>query len=168
MSAPIRIRHAEPADYEAVRRVYEGPRAVWGTMQLPFPSAERWRKRLAEAPEGTYTLVACAGDEVVGVLTLFTFPNFPRRRHVGEIVMAVRDDWQGKGVGTALMAAALDLADNWLNLLRVELDVWVDNEPAIRLYKKFGFVVEGTAAAFGYRAGKFVDAYRMARVRRPD
>lgn len=118
--------------------------------------------------EGAYTLVACAGEEVIGMLNLQTFPNFPRRRHVAELVMAVRDDWQGKGVGTALMVAALDLADNWLNILRVELTVWVDNEPAIRLYKKFGFVVEGTATAFGYRDGKFVDAYQMARVRRPD
>jgi putative acetyltransferase len=168
MTGPVRIRHAEPADYEAVCRIFQGPRAVWGTLQLPFPSLERWRRRLADPAEGIYTLVACAGEEVVGMLSLQTFPNFPRRRHVAELFMAVRDDWQGRGVGTALMAAALDLADNWLNILRVELDVWVDNEPAIRLYKKFGFAVEGTAAAFGYREGKFVDAYRMARVRRPD
>jgi len=168
MTGPVRIRHAEPADYEAVCRIFQGPRAVWGTLQLPFPSLERWRRRLADPAEGIYTLVACAGEEVVGMLSLQTFPNFPRRRHVAELFMAVRDDWQGRGVGTALMAAALDLADNWLNILRVELDVWVDNEPAIRLYKKFGFAVEGTAVAFGYREGKFVDAYRMARVRRPD
>jgi putative acetyltransferase len=48
-------------------------------------------------------------------------------RHVGSIGMAVRDDWQGKGVGTALMEAALDLADNWLNLTRIELRVYTDN-----------------------------------------
>ncbi len=51
----------------------------------------------------------------------------PRRRHVGEIGMAVRDDLQGRGVGTALMRAALDLADNWLDLARVELTVYTDN-----------------------------------------
>lgn len=34
----------------------------------------------------------------------------PRRHHVGQIGMAVRDDWQGKGAGTALMQAAVDLA----------------------------------------------------------
>jgi putative acetyltransferase len=45
--------------------------------------------------------------------------------------MAVRDDWQGKGVGTALMEAALDLADNWLNLTRIELTVYVDNAAGI-------------------------------------
>ena len=56
-----------------------------------------------------------------------TSPTRWRMRHVGSIGMAVRDDWQGKGVGTALMEAALDLADNWLNLTRIELSVYVDN-----------------------------------------
>ena len=162
----ITIRRAEPGDYEAVRRIYEGPRAIWGTLQLPFPSAETWRKRLAEPPEGMYHLLACAENEVVGQLGLHTFPQSPRRRHVGDIGMAVRDDWQGKGAGTALMQAVVDLADRWLNLIRLELDVYTDNEPAIRLYKKFGFTIEGTRVAFAFRDGQYVDTYLMARLRR--
>ena len=47
--------------------------------------------------------------------------------------MAVHDDWAGRGVGTALMQAALDLADNWLGLTRVELTVWADNQAALAL-----------------------------------
>ena len=80
--------------------------------------------------------------------------------------MAVRDDWQGKGAGTALMQAAVDLADKWLNLMRLELDVYTDNEPAIRLYKKFGFVIEGTLVNYAYRDGQYVDTYTMARLRK--
>ena len=60
--------------------------------------------------------------------------------------MAVRDDWQGKGVGTAMMQAVVDLADKWLNLSRLELEVYTDNEPAMRLYQKFGFTIEGTGS----------------------
>ena len=92
-------------------------------------------------------------------------PNFPRRAHVGEIGMAVRDDWQGKGVGSARMQAAVDLADRWQNLRRLELQVYTDNEAGIRLYKKFGFVVEGTHVGYAFRDGQYVDAYAMARVR---
>ncbi|MEK7324874.1 MAG: GNAT family N-acetyltransferase [Chloroflexota bacterium] len=160
----ITIRRAEPGDYEAVRQIFSGPKAVWGTLQLPFPSAESWRKRV-EPAEGVFSLLACAENEVIGQLGLQTFPNAPRRRHVGQIGMAVRDDWQGKGAGTALMQAAVDLADKWLNLTRLELDVYTDNEPAIRLYKKFGFTIEGTLARFAFRDGQFVDAYMMARLR---
>jgi putative acetyltransferase len=161
----ITIRRAEPSDYEAVQRIFAGSQAVWGTLQLPFPAAEDWRKRLAEPAEGVFSLVACAESEVVGQLSLHTFPRNPRRRHVGQIGMAVRDDWQRKGVGTALMQAAVDLADKWLNLTRLELEVYVDNAPAIRLYEKFGFVIEGTLVSFAFRDGRYVDAHLMARLR---
>ena len=159
------VRRAEPDDYKSMHQVWAGPKAIWGTLQLPFPSAELWRKRLAEPPEGTFNLVACAENEIIGQLGLYTFPNHPRRRHAGQIGMAVRDDWQGKGAGTALMQAAVDLADKWLNLTRLELDVYTDNESAIRLYKKFGFVIEGTLVNYAYRDGQFVDTYTMARLR---
>jgi L-phenylalanine/L-methionine N-acetyltransferase len=159
------IRRAEPADYQAVFKIFSGAQAISGTLQLPFPSAEVWRKRLAEPPEGMFSLLACVENEAVGQLGLHTFPNNPRRRHVGQIGMAVRDDWQGRGAGTALMQAAVELADGWLNLSRLELEVFIDNEAAIRLYKKFGFAVEGTLVRFAYRDGQYVDTYFMARLR---
>lgn len=162
----ITIRRTEPRDYEAVQRILAGPKVVWGTLQLPFPSMEQWRKRLVEPPEDLFSLVACVeNDEVVGQLGLQSFPNRPRRRHAGQIGMAVRDDWQGKGVGTALMEAAIDLADNWLNLKRLELEVFVDNTSAIRLYEKCGFTIEGTLVGYAFRNGQYVDTHIMARLR---
>jgi putative acetyltransferase len=161
------IRRAEPSDAEAMRKIFEYPNVIRGTLQVPYPSAENWRKRLAEPPDGTFNLLGCVEDEVVGQMGLHTFPNHPRRRHVGQIGMAVRDDWQGKGAGSALMEAMVDLADNWLNLSRIELEVYTDNLPAIHLYEKFGFVTEGTHRGFAYRDGQFADVYAMARLRQP-
>ena len=162
----IQIRRLEPGDYEAVQKLFTGSKAMQGTLQLPYPSIESWRKRLAEPTEGLYDLVACIGDELVGQLGLHIFHTISRRRHAGQVGMAVRDDWQGKGVGTALMQAAVDIADNWLNLRRLELQVYIDNEPAVHLYQKFGFEIEGTLADFAFRDGQYVDAYMMARVRK--
>ena len=161
----ITVRHLEPEDYKALHRIFSGPRAMAGTLQMPFPSAETWRERLSEPPEGLYSLVACVDGDVVGSLGLHTSPTRWRMRHVGSIGMAVRDDWQGKGVGTALMEAALDLADNWLNLTRIELRVYVDNASGIALYEKFGFEVEGTHRRLAFRNGEYVDAYSMARLK---
>ena len=79
--------------------------------------------------------------------------------------MMVRDDWQGKGVGAAIMQAVIDLADKWLNLTRIELTVFTDNESAIALYRKFGFEIEGTLRKCAFCDGKFLDAYAMARVK---
>ena len=161
----VSVRHAEPGDYEAMHRIMSAPGVAAGTLQLPLQSAEAWRKRLAEPPDGLSLLVACVEGEVVGNLGLETFPNRPRVRHAGSLGMAVRDDWQGKGVGTMLMRAALDLADNWLNLTRIELTVYVGNSSAVALYKRFGFEIEGTHRRYAFRNGEYVDAYSMARIR---
>jgi putative acetyltransferase len=123
----VTIRHAEGSDAEAFHRIMTAPRVVAGTLQLPYQSVERKKNKLAELPEGEYMLVAIVDGEVIGNLDLITKPGNPRTRHVGHLVMAVRDDWQGKGIGTALMEAALDLADNWLNLIRIVLHVYTDN-----------------------------------------
>jgi L-phenylalanine/L-methionine N-acetyltransferase len=163
--ANVSVRHAEPDGAQAIHRILCGPRATAGTLQLPLQSVEGVRKRFSsETREGLYHLVACVDEEVVGHLGLETFTR-PRRRHVGEIGMAVRDDWQGRGVGTALMEAVLDLADNWLNLMRIELSVYTDNAAAVALYEKFGFEIEGTHRRYAFRNGEYVDAYSMARVR---
>lgn len=160
----LTIRRLEPADYAALHRIFSGERVIWGTLQLPAPSLENWRKRLAEPPEGMFGLVACRAEDVVGQVDLYTTAR-PRRRHAGQIGMAVRDDCQGQGVGTALLRAALDLADQWVDLRRLELEVYADNAPAVRLYQKFGFGVEGALVQYAYRAGQYVDVYTMARFR---
>ena len=59
----------------------------------------------------------------------------------------------------------MDLADHWLNLTRLELIVYTDNAPAIRLYEKFGFVREGLHRRYAYREGTWADVYAMARLR---
>ena len=161
----LHIRRAEPDDSPAIYEIFSCPKAFAGTLQLPYPSLEHWRRRLAEADDATHSLVATVGDRVVGMLGVHTFPNRPRRRHAGTIGMAVHDDWHSKGVGTALMRAGIDLADNWLNLRRLELEVYTDNEPAIRLYERFGFEREGTLRQHAFRDGRYVDSYLMARLR---
>ena len=75
-----------------------------------------------------------------------------------------RAEAQGQGVGTALMQAMCDYADRWLGLLRLELTVYVDNAAAIKLYRKFGFEIEGRFRGYAMRDGHLVDAFSMARI----
>ena len=159
----IEIRRVEPGDYQAVCAVHAQPNALAGTLQLPFPSEEAWKERLAKFGERHYGLVACVEGQIVGMLSLQVSPRL-RRAHVGDLGMAVHDKWAGKGVGSALIKAAIDLADKWLNLTRLELTVYTDNEPALHLYKKLGFEIEGTHRKYAFRDGAYVDAYTMARV----
>jgi putative acetyltransferase len=161
---PIVIRRAELADAEAIHSTFTGPKVIAGTLQVPYPSVEMWRKRLTDLSPLDFLLVATIDSDLVGNLGLHEAGKSPRRRHVGSIGMCVRDDSQGRGVGTALMKAAVDLADDWLNYQRLELSVYTDNLAALALYRKFGFVIEGTYRAYAFRDGQYVDSHAMARL----
>ena len=162
----ITIRAAEPADYEAFRETTSQPEAMRGTMQLPFPSAAMWKKRLEEIKEGNHLRVAEIDGKVVGNLGLHPAGTAARRRHAAAIGIMVHDAHHGQGVGSALLTAALNLADNWLQYSRVELTVFLDNEAAIALYKKFGFEIEGTFKQYAFRDGVLADVYAMARLKK--
>ncbi len=161
----IQVRRAEPEDYEAVWRNFTDESAYTGTLQLPFPSRENWRKRLAEPADGHVILVACVDGQVVGNAGLHPAGNSPRRAHALALGVTVPSAWQGKGVGTALLAALTGLADGWLPVFRLELTVFADNARAIALYRKFGFEEEGRMRAYALRDGRYADVLAMARLR---
>jgi ribosomal protein S18 acetylase RimI-like enzyme len=82
-------------------------------------------------------LVAVADGEVIGSV------HVDASRHgFGEIGMAVAREWRGRGVGSALLAAAIEWARG-RGLHKLSLSVWPHNAAAIGLYQKFGFIQEG-------------------------
>ena len=161
----LTIRRAEIEDCDGVYEMFTATTVYAGTLQLPYPSREYWRRRLSENPDSVYNLVGIIDGRIVGMVSVETFPNRPRRRHAGAIGISVHADWQGKGLGKELMRAIVDLADNWLNLTRLELEVYADNEAAIRLYERFGFEVEGRLRQHALRDGQLVDSIVMGRIR---
>lgn len=161
----LTIRRAEAEDCVGIAEMFESSKVYSGTLQVPYPSREYWRRRITENPESAHYLLAIVDERVVGMAGIDTFPTRPRRKHAGAIGISVHEEWQGKGVGGALMRALLDLADNWLNLTRLELEVYADNEAAIHLYERSGFEVEGTLRQYAFRNGTYVDSKIMARLK---
>lgn len=159
----VSIRHSGASDIEQIRQLYAEPSNYANTLQLPFPSADGWTKRFGQLPEGAYSLVACDGERVVGQLGL-SVEQAPRRRHAANIGLGVRSDARRMGVGSALLSAAIDLAEQWLAIRRIELTVYTDNEAAIGLYQKFGFIIEGSFGQYAFRNGAWVDVHAMARL----
>jgi ribosomal protein S18 acetylase RimI-like enzyme len=83
------------------------------------------------------------------------------RHGFGEIGMAVARDWRGRGVGSALMAAAIEWAREQ-GLHKLCLSVFAQNDAAIGLYRKFGFVEEGRRVKQYRRAsGELWDTIEM-------
>ena len=159
----IVIRHAEPEDYDAIRQIHAQPEVYHNTLQVPHPSSHMWQERLADQP-GIKQLVACIGEQVVGHLCIAVAQR-PRRSHVADFGICVDARWQNRGVASALMHTMIDMCDNWLRVDRIELTVFVDNAPAVAVYQKHGFEIEGTGRKYGLRNGEYVDAYFMARVK---
>ena len=160
--SPAIVREFRPSDIPALNAMHNDADVAAQILQVPFTTDAERTEWIRQSPT-VRTLVAVLDGEPVGLLGLVIHQR--RRSHVGSLGMAVRRDLQGKGIGRLLMSAAVDLADNWYNLRRLELEVYTDNTAAIRLYQSFGFEVEGTMRAFGFRLGQYADAYKMARLR---
>lgn len=79
------------------------------------------------------------------------------------MVIGVHSDSRGQGVGKALFAAVTLWAKE-MKLHRLELTVLVKNEVAVNLYKKMGFVIEGTKKDSLLIDGHFEDEYYMAKI----
>jgi putative acetyltransferase len=161
------IRRCKPSDTADIVRMMSDDSVYPGLLQTPYPSEERWRKMLEgnDAPGNTdLALVAVSNDQVVASAGLHGVGQQIRRRHVAGMGISVARQAQGQGIGTALMKALTEYADNWGHLLRIELTVYTDNHKAIRLYQKFGFKEEGVRRAYALRDGVYVDALGMARL----
>ncbi|MBB3655379.1 putative acetyltransferase [Rhizobium sp. BK650] len=159
----LSVRALRVSDAEAVTELINLPGYRAGTLRPPFQSIDAVRKRMENPSPGALNLVVELDGRIVANAGMNRFEG--RRQHAANMGMGVHDDFTGRGIGTFLMAAMLDAADNWHDIKRMELTVYTDNAAAIRLYEKFGFEKEGLFRSFGYRDGQYVDAYTMARLR---
>jgi putative acetyltransferase len=162
----VLVRRARPSDAAGFAQMMGHPEVFANLMQLPMPTEEMWRARIEDmtAPNRTeLQLVAERGGQLVGSAGLHPAQAL-RRRHAAMLGISVRVDAQSQGVGTALMQALCDYADNWAQLLRLELTVFTDNARAVALYQRFGFRHEGTHRAYALRHGQYADVFCMARL----
>jgi putative acetyltransferase len=166
-SHAVHVRAAEQIDVDALTAMANLPGVRRGTMRLPYTPRALFERRVS-ANAGHHLLVGTIKNDggvhqVVAHGSLM--PRGGRMAHVGEVLLFVHDDHTRQGYGDAILRALVDLADNWLGLRRLELDVNTDNVSAIRLYERHGFVVEGTKRSDVLRAGVLVDFHVMGRLR---
>jgi putative acetyltransferase len=157
----LSIRHFEQSDIKDLAEIYSYASVTENTSQVPFLSTCDVGKFFQNPTD--YILVAELDEKVIGHVSLI-LSNKPREKHSASLAIAVHPDSHGKGIGRKLVAEAINQADNWLNILRLELEVYPDNEVALSLYKKFGFEVEGEKKCCNFKAGKFVDLLILARL----
>jgi RimJ/RimL family protein N-acetyltransferase len=147
-------------DKEKLIEMYEslsGEALRWGMPPYTREKIERgWLSNL----QNLLVVVAFYGEEIVGHAQIFRFP-LARRKGTGDLVIYLHQEFHNVGLGTALLSELIGLAQEQ-GLHRIGLEVVADNEQAIRLYKKFGFKIEGIMedAYFG-EDGKYHDELVM-------
>ncbi|MEQ5401270.1 GNAT family N-acetyltransferase [Providencia rettgeri] len=158
------IRRATLDDVPAVTQMHAAYSAYANTLQLPYPAESTWEARLSANDPLVTQFVAELNQEIVGLLVIHQ-PSQVRRRHVATFGITVSEAHQGKGIGSKLMQVMVDYCDNWLNVRRIELEVFAANGSGVGLYEKFGFEQEGRMRDYAFRDGQYVDAVMMSRIK---
>ena len=162
------IRPARPEDAAQIiayaRRVFAEPGINLITMADEFnPTTESEARMISEMNRATNSLCLVAEDDgrIVGQLML---QGGKRRnvRHAATLGITVGREHRGQGVGRRLMEYAIDWARAGGVVTRIELNVFVRNSNAIRLYESCGFVVEGRRRRSIHRDGEYMDDLVMA------
>ena len=143
-------------DFEAVADFYEnvlGLRCSARYGKIPGGEFETGSLTL-QVIDGSY--VATAGSAIVGFVSVYASPH-----GYADLGMAVVREWRGRGVGSALLAAAIESA-RARGLHKVSLEVFAHNGAATALYRKFGFVEEGRRVKqYRRQSGELWDAIEM-------
>ena len=147
------IRPARAGDAVAIAAL---DAATWSFDVTPSP-----RSSVPSSIDGM--LVAEDGGEIVGYVAVGRATRLESNRHVADIRgLAVAPDHQGRGLGRALVEAALDAARE-RGARKVTLRVLGPNTAARALYESCGFVVEGVRRHEFLLDGRYVDDVLMAR-----
>jgi putative acetyltransferase len=167
MTVDFLVRPADPGDAEGLTRLAE---AVSSEPEAWLISADgEWRsvgderrylKAVRRYPHAAVFVAERSDGAIVGRLSLAR-DTHPASTHVADLGLMVAKDARGHGVGRALLATAVEWARR-SGVRKLELHVFPWNEPAIRLYERFGFEREGYRKAHYHRAGEYVDAVLMA------
>lgn len=147
IAPPLRIRPLEPGDRDGLadffahlspdarHRRFLGPKPVLTAAELRILTDVDHRARGA---------VIAVDDAIGAIIGEARYATWPGRDHVADVAVVVRDDRQGRRIGTALVAAAIGGA-RANGLERLTASTFWENAPARALLRRAGFRPVGSA-----------------------
>jgi RimJ/RimL family protein N-acetyltransferase len=158
------VRRATPADASAALDLWREVIAEgrWVRSDDVAQPVRAWRRRIRRTSvDDGVELVATAGARVIGHLGA-SRERHPATRHVATLAVVVAEPERGRGVGAALLVAAIRWARE-VGVQKLVLSVYPSNRRAIALYRRFGFVEEGRLSRQSRKPYGYEDELLMAR-----
>ena len=117
----------------------------------------------AAESENSAELLAEVEGRIAGLAGLHAVGERKKLRHRAELGISLDRSFWGLGIGRALLDACIECAEN-AGYRQLELSVVSNNERAIELYRKAGFVEYGrNPKGFLMRTGEFQELVLMRR-----
>ena len=123
---------------------------------------QRKRIRAIESRENQNIFLAFDGGSLIGYVAVIGGAA-NRNKHRAQIAVGVLSTHRKRGIGTGLFLSMEEWA-RATGLHRLELTVVTDNKPALRLYKKMGYTIEGVRTHSLTIQDAYVDEYYLAKL----
>jgi len=162
----VYLRALELSDVELLvkwRNDYDVTSSLGGnTFYVSHLRETEWIKNATLNDNDNIKLAICCkeNDRYIGNVNLSSI-NWINRTAEYSIMIGEKSLW-GKGFGKEATMLIIKYAFEELNLNRIYLTVRDDNNSAINLYKKVGFVQEGILRRSLYKNNKFIDLVIMS------
>ena len=141
----MEVRDLRPRDWPEVAQIYEqGIETGNATLETEVPSWKKWDA----AHLAKHRFVAEQDGRVVGWIALSPVSRRPCYAGVAEVSVYVAEAARGNGVGTELVAAVVESAEQD-GLWTLQTSVFPENKPSLALLRRFGFRTVGTRERIG-------------------
>ena len=157
-----RLRRIEREDIPTFVRWFSDPDVrEFLVINGPISAAEEqeWFENKLKETDSEIFAVETADGTHIGNIELFGINWRHRRAELG-VVIGEKAYW-GQGYGSDAIRTLLRFAFEEMNLHRVYLRVFEDNERGVRAYQKSGFRLEGRLKEANYRKGRYYDELVM-------
>jgi L-amino acid N-acyltransferase YncA len=153
------IEKMKDEDWLAVKAIYkEGIATGNATFEADAPDWEQWDEHHLR----DCRLVVKSAEEIIGWFALSPVSNRCVYKGVAEGSLYVKSSARGKGVGKALLKAAIEESER-LGFWTLQSGVFPENAASIAMQKACGFRQVGVREKIGYMDGKWRDVVLMER-----
>ncbi|MBP1610910.1 MAG: family N-acetyltransferase [Acidobacteria bacterium] len=110
------------------------------------------------------TILALIDERPAGMVS-FVLSNRPKTGHIANIYgMFVSGEFRRQGIGAKLLSAAIARIQENPEVRKIKLTVVVDQQAAVNMYRKFGFLETGRSKDELCVDGRFFDEIQMEKL----